>query len=421
MSSASLMHLREGVMHVLRRPVQSGLNALTCAVAIAVTVNVISLNYGMDADIRGDLLRFGRRTVDVGRTPHVTPGTAMPSFGDAEVAKIRGAVAGLGATVVPVRQRQATVSGEAVQRRVALAAAPADYPKTMNIPVIAGRWLDAGDAGAASCVLDESVARRLFPGREPKDIVGRSVKVGIEGEPVSKVVGILEDPMTYRGLFDAFDENRSSRTISTILLSFRNVYLPPGAIPAADITFVAVTLGDDAAVDEAAKRLSRIWPQVDADDPAATVAPISILKRRDWIDAMGGVTQTSALLGNLVWILIVLVACVMISTINLITIRERFDEIAVRRCEGARKRHLVLQVAGENVLTSAVGGLLGLPLGLAGAAVLRRIVDFPFRFDVRYAGVAMLVALVLGLVASWIPARRAASLDPARVLTRRLT
>jgi ABC-type antimicrobial peptide transport system permease subunit len=291
----------------------------------------------------------------------------------------------------------------------------------VDIPLVAGRWFGSGD-GVASCVLDESVARILFPGRGPEGIVGKTVTWGGPPAVEARVTGVLADPMTYRALFDAFDEGRASRALSTMLLSFRNVYVPSEAIPGTQWSFVSVVLPDRRRVDAATERLSKIWPQVDAADPAKTVATgLSVLRRRDWMEAMGGLTQMGAFLGNAVWMLIVLVACVMISTLNLITIRERYDEIAVRRCEGARKRHLVLQIAGENVATSVVGGLLGLPLGWIGAAAMREIVQFPFRFETRYAFVAMGVALLLGLLSSWIPARRAAGLDPARVLSRRLT
>ncbi len=67
MSSALRASIGEGIRYVVRRPFHSVLTALSSAVAIAVTVNVISLNYGLDEDIRRDIARFGRRTIDVGR------------------------------------------------------------------------------------------------------------------------------------------------------------------------------------------------------------------------------------------------------------------------------------------------------------------------------------------------------------------
>jgi putative ABC transport system permease protein len=148
--------------------------------------------------------------------------------------------------------------------------------------------------------------------------------------------------------------------------------------------------------------------------------PLAVFVRRDWMAEMSASSADGALLGNIVWILIVLVAAVMLSTLHLITIRERYDELAVRRCEGARRADLAWQVTCEGTVLSLAGGLLGLPLGQAAAAVLREMVGFPFRFEARYALVATLIAVGLGLLASVVPARRAARLDPARVLSRRL-
>jgi putative ABC transport system permease protein len=112
---------------------------------------------------------------------------------------------------------------------------------------------------------------------------------------------------------------------------------------------------------------------------------------------------------------------VMLTTQNLMTIRERYDEFAIRRVEGAGREDVAWQITVEGVVTSLVGGILGLPLGHLGASVLRDIVQFPFRFETRYAFVATGVAILIGLVASVLPARHAASLQPARVLSRRTT
>ena len=149
-------------------------------------------------------------------------------------------------------------------------------------------------------------------------------------------------------------------------------------------------------------------------------AGVGVFVRREWMDALGGSARQGTLIGNLVWIIIVLVAAVMISTLNLITIRERYDEVALRRCEGARRRDVALQVTVEGTVTALAGGLLGLPIGYAGAAWMRSIVEFPFRFELRYALAATAVAILLGLLASVLPARHAARLQPARVLGRRL-
>jgi putative ABC transport system permease protein len=418
--SRALSLIREGVSRAIAHPTRSLLTALTCAVAIAVTVNVISLSYGMDADIRGDVARFGRLTIDVGRPPLIRPGAARVPFGAEDERKVRAAVEGLSAVVVPMRQRLAAARGDVVETRLSLVATTPEYPETLSLALLAGRFFAASDRGLSVAVLDASTAKALFPDRTPAQVLGR--KVVLEGDPAGEpvVVGVLADPMTYRALFDAFDENRKSRTLAGALLAFRNVYVPEDALPAGELSRVSVALPDDARLERAAERLGAIYPRSSPTDGVADVA-ITTFVRRDWMDAIGGTTQTGALFGNIVWMLIVMVACIMLSTLNLITIRERYDELAVRRCEGARKGDIVLQVTAEAVATSVVGGLAGLPIGWAGAALLARIVEFPFRFESRYALPAIGVAIALGLLSSVVPARRAASLDPAAILSRRLT
>ena len=415
-----LAGVREGTVYLLRRPLRSALTAATCAVAIAVTVNVISLSYGMDADIRADIGRFGRLTVDVGRTPLIRPGTPRPAFGPAERDRIASLLADLRPTLVPMKQASAEGKGDVVVPRMSLVAVPADYPRTLSVPVVAGRFLSTGDRGFDACVLDAGAAAELWPGVPPSAVVGKTLDLGPSPGPAGSprrtptVVGVRAAPLTFRARVGAFAEGRAARAPASSLLTFKNAYVPFDAIPGDDLTRVSIVLPDEPAVGEAARRLRKVWGE-------DLLRPIMVFVRKEWMESLGASSQYGAMLGNVIWIIIVFVAAIMISTLNLITIRERYDELAIRRCEGARKRDVAVQVTTEGVLTALVGGIAGLPLGYLGAALLRRIVEFPFRFEARYALVATAVAAGLGLVSAVLPARRAAGLDPARVLTRRLT
>jgi ABC-type antimicrobial peptide transport system permease subunit len=270
--------------------------------------------------------------------------------------------------------------------------------------------------------VDAETARQLFPDVPVEDVPGRTVEVTFDEKRVAmKVVGVLEDPLTYRALFETFDEGQGARTLTSSLLSFRNVYVGADVVTSDEVTGISVRLPSESAVEEARRRLVKLWPQDASRGWPGLTKGIGVFVRKDWMDALGGQTSQGAFLGNLVWIIIVGVAAIMISTLNLITMRERYDEVAVRRCEGARRRDVALQVTVEGTLTAVVGGLAGLPIGYFGAALLRDIVDFPFRFDPGYAAIATGIAAVLGLFSSVLPARHAARLQPARVLSRRLT
>jgi len=431
MSSRTLEIAREGMLHVSRRPGRSLLTALTSAIAIAVTVNVISLSFGFEEDIRGTVDLFGRRTVDVSRLPVLMPGMSRPSLGVAEERRIRERLADLDATVVGRRQVAATVaalgagsSGKTSGRMSLLATAP-DYLATLSVPLAAGRWLQRGDPdgalGEGVCVLDRAAAQRRFPTLEGAAVIGRLMSIDVGGVARRmRVIGLLADPMAYRELFEAFDEGRGARTLTSGMLSFRNVYVPASVLAGEEYTGISIAVASDADVETVRQRLLGIWPLDAHDLPSLMRGGIGVFVRRDWMEALGATTREGSLIGNLVWIFVILVAAVMISTLNLITIRERYDEIALRRCEGARRRDVALQITAEGTLLSLVGGLAGLPLGYMGATLLREIVGFPFRFELRFAVMATGVAVLLGLLSSVVPAGHAARLQPARVLGGRL-
>ncbi|MDF1700547.1 MAG: ABC transporter permease [Planctomycetota bacterium] len=419
--------IREGLLHVTRHPLRSSLTAFTSAIAIAVTVNVISLSFGMQEDIAGDVDLFGRHTLDVGVPPALAPGVKRPSLGEAQVERTRRLLTGLDPIVVPRRQRAAPIRVDGIDepyRLQVVAAAPA-YLRTLSIPVAHGRWLRADDAPGSpelegTCCLDEASAVRLWPQRDPAEAVGARLEMRIDGVArTMRVVGVLSDPLRYRELFETFDEGRGARTLTSSLLSFRNIYVPAATFGPGDYTGISIVLPTDEAVLEAQERLIAVW--ADARDLAAlSRGSLIVFVRKQWMEALGTSTMQGSMVGNLVWILVVLVAAVMISTLNLITVRERYDEVALRRCEGAQRRDIALQITVEGVTTALIGGIVGLPIGYVGAHVLREIVQFPFRFELRYAAVATGVAILLGLISSVIPARHAATLQPARVLGRRL-
>ena len=424
MNSRLVSVIEEGLLHLGRRPLRTALTAFTSAIAIAVTVNVISLSFGLEEDIRGDVDLFGRRTVDVGRAPVLIPGQQRARLGPEEARRAAVLLEGLDAEIIPRRQVAAPTQGSGVSLRTQIVAAPPGYLRTLNIPIAHGRWLRAddpvGDRGEGVCALDLAAATALFPAVLPAQVVGRTLTFTEGDRPRTlRVVGVLSDPLRYRELFEAFDEGKGARTLTSSLLSFRNVYVPAETLGAGDYSGISIVLPTDAAVAVAQQRLLTVWSDA-SDLPSLMRGGIVVFVRRQWMEALGASARQGTLIGNIVWIIVVLVAAVMISTLNLITIRERYDEVALRRCEGARRRDIALQITVEGVTTAVVGGIAGLPIGYVGAMLLREIVGFPFRFELRYALVATGVAIFLGLFSSVVPARHAAHLQPARVLGRRL-
>ncbi|MCI0432637.1 MAG: ABC transporter permease, partial [Gemmatimonadetes bacterium] len=123
--------------------------------------------------------------------------------------------------------------------------------------------------------------------------------------------------------------------------------------------------------------------------------------------ALGSITGISILVGG-----------IGIMNIMLASVHERTREIGIRKAAGARGRDILLQFLAESVTISGVGSLIGVMLGLAGAAgvtlVIRMLTEAPVRpaFTWTTLVVAAIVAIGVGLAFGTYPARRAAALSP---------
>jgi len=100
-----------------------------------------------------------------------------------------------------------------------------------------------------------------------------------------------------------------------------------------------------------------------------------------------------------------------------IAVNERTSEIGLLTALGAPRRVILGLFLGEAVALSAIGGALGLLLGIGIAQLLRLIVPaLPVHTPIIFVLLAETVAIVIGLVAGVLPARRAARLDPVEAL-----
>lgn len=88
------------------------------------------------------------------------------------------------------------------------------------------------------------------------------------------------------------------------------------------------------------------------------------------------------------------------------------SEIGIRLAVGALERHVLLQFLVEGVVLSLFGGVVGIVLGLTLAAAAAQGLQVPFVFDPVIILVAFLFSAVVGVIFGFLPARRAARLDP---------
>ncbi len=138
----------------------------------------------------------------------------------------------------------------------------------------------------------------------------------------------------------------------------------------------------------------------------------------------------ATVLFTLISVIIITIAAINISHTFMMLISERRREIGVLRAVGASRRHIRLVVLGEAAVVGLISGVLGVLLALAAGwgcdwYSASRIPDFPFKpetyfiFSPALLGMSVAFAVIFSLVGAFVPAHRAARMEPAAALASR--
>ena len=271
------------------------------------------------------------------------------------------------------------------------------YLETMGIPLRRGRLLAASDAagGPEAILVNESLARRLFPGRDPLgQLVRAGPEIGSTDRPWDVVVGVVGDVKQTSLALDASDA----------------FYVAMSRWPWVDNvqSLVVRTRGDAAALVPAVRRA--IW-SVNRDQPIDRVATMDAL-------VAGSAAQVRFALTVFEAFALAALALAAIGIFGVLSgsVAERTREIGVRSALGASRGSIVALIARQGLGLTALGAAIGLAVALAASRALASLLFGVSRLDpVTYLGVVALLAGV-AMVACAVPAWRAARVDPAVTL-----
>jgi putative ABC transport system permease protein len=129
-------------------------------------------------------------------------------------------------------------------------------------------------------------------------------------------------------------------------------------------------------------------------------------------------SSTQVMTSLLAWVagVSLLVGGIGIMNIMLVSVTERTREIGIRLAIGARAREVLLQFLVEAVTLSCIGGIAGIILAYGVCTMLVEEVGAPFIFDLKINMIAFVFSAAIGIVFGFMPARRAAGLDPIDAL-----
>ena len=273
-----------------------------------------------------------------------------------------------------------------------------DYFRAIGNPLRAGRAPTARDDAGAPAVLlvNEAMAKRYWPGVPLADVPGRRVKIADDpGEPWRTVVGVVAD-VRHGGL--------ESETRPELYLPFAQY--PDWAVSLAGraMSFAVRSSADDGAV---VRGVRQEVTALDRDVPLSQVQPLAEL-----VDESVAQPRFRTFLLAAFAVLAVSLAAVGIYGVIAYAVAQRTREIGVRVALGAGRAQVLRLVVGEGLRLAGLGLAVGLVASLAATRVLRGLLYGTSPTDpATFAGVSLLV-LTVAFVAAYLPARRAARVDP---------
>ena len=250
------------------------------------------------------------------------------------------------------------------------------------------------------CVVGTTVAEKLFGTDDP---IGRTIRIG---RSPYRVIGLLEPKGT-----SPFGEDQDDRLLMPIgSFRARVMHTSPGRVDMfmASSTSDQTTTRAQEQIEVILRQRHRIGADKASDFKVNTQAEF-----REAQQAIAGVL--SALLLSVAAVSLV-VGGIGVMNIMLVSVAERTREIGIRLSIGARERDILIQFLIEAIVLSLAGGVLGIVVGSGATIGLGRALGWNAAPSLESIAVAVGTSAVIGVVFGFLPARRAAKLDPIEAL-----
>jgi putative ABC transport system permease protein len=403
-----LMVLRVAVGSLTVHKMRTVLTMLGIVIGVAAVISLVAVGQGAQAQVLDQFQSLGSNLLTV---------STMQSFGfsqsglqqsSAELTmkdvEAIDALADTVSLVAPVYSSSATVTYGGNTTSTSINGVTEAYAAVRNQTVSKGRFITEADNGknAMVVVLGTSVVENLF-GSESANPVGQTIRINRQNY---EVVGVL----TSKGSQGPNNQD------DVIMMPLRTAQLKLGGAGTTTVRTINLQVRSADEMDLAQAQVTAILRArhglTASEDDDFTV--------RNQADLITSVTETSGtfttLLGAIAGISL-LVGGIGIMNIMLVSVTERTREIGLRKAVGAKRGDLLVQFLAEAIVISAIGGLIGVALGVGGAQVIGPLLGGSEALvTLQSVILALAVSLGIGVFFGFYPANRAASLNPIEAL-----
>ncbi len=389
----ALESLRLAFASLRANPLRAALTILGVVIGIAAVVALTAIGSGSTQAVVDRFNAFGTDTVTVR-----TSGFSSTPITQSDLAAIQK-TAGVKTTVYSVDTNATTTVGSTQAMASVMGTSPG-IASIDSLSVEAGTFFTQFDMDKALPVAVLGATTTEDLGLAPVRAVGQTINVG---GIRFRVIGVLA---SQGGI--GFGSVDSSILVPLTSIEGRLVSFHP------DISEVRVQAepGAVATFQSAVESTLRSQHNLTASEQN----DFQVVNASSIASAVSSSTKTLTRLMAAIAAISLIVGGIGVANVMLVTVRERTREIGVRRAVGATRRDIVVEFLAYATVTSVIGGILGLGLGIGAAFVGGSALSVSPVFSVATVALAILVAATVGVLAGIGPAVQAASVEPTMAL-----
>jgi len=373
---------------IRRNLLRSFLTVLGIVIGVAAVITMVTLGNGATRMVAEQIASLGSNLLILRPGQQLGPGrdsAGAANFRLADVEAIQAQVPAL-RVVAPLLGSKVTLVAGGQNWQSQVNGTSNAYLRAGNWRLTLGRQFDDDEelAGKAVCIIGNTVKKQLFGKQSP---IGNELRIK---NIACEVIGLL----AAKGQ-SAMGQDQDDVVLMPIRAVQRRL------IGNQDVSTLMLSLRDGVAADPVIEQLRRLMRErrklaENADDN------FNIMDTKQIAETLSGTIRTmTGLLGG-----------IGIMNIMLVSVTERTREIGIRMAIGALEHEVLLQFLIESVVLSALGGVVGIGLALVACLGLSSLMHMPFLFNPGINLLAFVFSGAIGIVFGYVPARRAASLDP---------
>ncbi|MBS0304074.1 MAG: ABC transporter permease [Proteobacteria bacterium] len=387
---------------IRRNLLRSALTTLGIVIGVAAVVTMVTVGRGATKAVAAQIESLGSNLLMVRPGQRLGPirdAAGTPFFKIADALAVASQIGGV-AAAAPTTTAGVTAVAEGRNWSTTVTGSTDDYFEVSNWRLAEGRLFEPAEeqAGAAVCVIGATVRRELFGHDNP---LGRHIRIkrfeceviGLLASKGQAALGMDQDDTIVVPIATAQRRLTGSTRVNTILVSMR---------PDSDAERVKASLT------QLLRERRKLAPGSEDNFNVLDTAQIA--------ETLSGTTRLLTSLLGAVAAVSLLVGGIGIMNIMLVSVTERTREIGLRLAVGALEREVLAQFLVEAVVLAAFGGLVGLALAALASYALAHVLAVPFELQPAINGLAFLFSAGIGVVFGYMPARRAARLDPIEAL-----